>query len=327
MPSLGVIRCRIANEAYCFEMSSVAGVRQAVTLLRPAISTPGQPIGWIPTSGANDIPVFRLSELLGRAESLADIRRQHIVILKTSLGVQGLLVDSVSRVLTISSDQVRPCPELLNDSTRRLFKSVVLFREEGAGSTLNLLLSPERLNSQAPQISADAKLPELRSDANAPSRNSTVVGRIVLFPLSNDRVDGQQLMCGLSATQVVEVLEPLPIVSVPFAPRHVTGFVKWRERAVPVIQLGERLGVSDSLTQSRLVIARQGDDLLGFTASGPMKQKRLPLPYEPCPIPSEFDSEAVLGTYRHDSELVVVPNLGRITQPGNMFSQPATLGL
>lgn len=329
MLTAGVIRCRIGDEAYCFEMSSVVSVRQAITLLRPSLGTPGEPIGSVAVRGFSDVPVCSLSEVLGHPRAVFDVRHQHIVVLQTGHRVQGFLVDSVSRVFAVPADHIRPCPELLNHPARKLFKSAILLRDEHQVAAIHLLISPERLLQEASDptshnASAPADVPGFainNSDRGVIGAARTV-GQIVLFPIRETLFDGCELLCGLSATQVVEVLDAQPITHVPFAPMAVAGFVTWRERAVPVLRLGERLGIPGENEQSRTVIVRHGDDLLAIMISSHWKRRRVPLPHQSCSPPIEFDTTAILGTFRHESELVVVPNLARLTQPVVMSLSP-----
>src|SRR5436190_1599345 len=139
--SIGLLRCRLGDEAYGFEMSSVASVCHASALLRPVAASPGEPVGWIFSPTEQDIPAYRLADCLNRVSSEMESRQQ-VVVVNTSLGPQGFLVDSVSRVLSIPAEHVRTCPELLNDPARRLFNSVVLFRQPGQADSMNLVLSP-----------------------------------------------------------------------------------------------------------------------------------------------------------------------------------------
>ena len=346
--SLDLLRCRLGDEAYGFEMSSVASVRHASSLLWSVTASPGEPVGWISSPGEQDIPAYRLADCLNRISSEME-SRQHVVVVNSSLGAQGFLVDSVSRVLSIPAEHVRACPELLNDPARRLFNSVVLFRQSGQADSMNLVLSPERLHRDAvPLTSADdiadntisrralapgsevllerepvasaCRLIPPGNAAGPPRTNGrgTNSDRIVLFPLANSRVDGHELLCGLSVAQVVEILEPLPIIPVPFAPPHVAGFVMWREQALPVLQLSRSLGVSDAATASRMMIVRHGREFIVLLTSQAMKARRLPLPHQPCPTPTGLDAAAILGTFQSDSEVLVVPNLSRLARPQSL---------
>ena len=341
--SIDLLLCRLGDEAYGFEMSSVASVCPASSLLWSVSAASGEPVGWIPSPGQLEIPAYRLADCLHRVSSELESRQQ-VVVVKSSLGPQGFLVDSVSRVPSIPAEHVRACPELLNDPARQLFHSIALLRLSGQSDSMCLVLSPERLHRDAVPLTSAASLQEnsisrralapgseLRSehepDASAcrlmtpdglASRSSgcrTITDRIVLFPLAKSRVDGHELFCGLSVAQVVEILEPLPIIPVPLAPSHVAGFVMWREQALPVLQLSLSLGVTDAATTSRMMIVRQGREFLVLLTSQSMKARRLPLPHQPCPTPTGLDSEAILGTFHSDSEVLVVPNLSRLARP------------
>jgi chemotaxis signal transduction protein len=345
--TLGILRCQLGDEAYGFEMSSVASVRPVEALLRPVAAAPGEPIGWIPAPDELDIPAYRLADCLNRTHSGLESRQQ-VVVVNSSLGPQGFLVDSVSYALSIAAEHVRACPELLNDPARQLFHSVVLFRQLGQADSMSLVLSPERLhrhavpltiNSNASRLAPEAPTfctqqtlsnlsvpqsegtPEASSGASTPAvakSGGTNSERIVLFPLAQTRVAGQELLCGLSIAQVVQILEPLPMIPVPFAPPHVAGFVMWREQALPVLQLSLSLGVSDAATSSRMMIVRHGREFIALLTPQTMQARRLPLPHQPCPTPAGLDPTAILGTFQSDSEMLVVPNLSRLARPQSL---------
>ncbi len=346
--TLGLLRCQLGREAYGFEMSSVASVCHASAMRRSVAAEPGAPVGWVSAPGEHDVPVYPLADCLNRVLPETDTR-QHVVVVHSSLGPQGFLVGSVSRVLSIPAEQVQACPELLNDPARRLFKSLVRLRQVGDADAMIFVLSPERLHRHATPPTSAANLPgnsisrralvpgsEVLSkhepDASAfrliPTRTPGNVNlaascrtgseRIVLFPLANTRIDGHDLLCGLSVAQVAEILEPLPIIPIAFAPPHVAGFVTWREQAVPVLQLSLSLGVADAMATSRMMIVRQGSEFLALLTSQVLRARRLPLPHLPCPTPKGLDSAAILGTFQSESELLVVPNLSRLTRPQSL---------
>ena len=320
--SFHLIRCRIGAEAYCFEMSSVASVCQSVTLRMGPQAAPGAPIGWVAFPGDDDVPVFRLADCLDRTSIADDARRQHIVVVRTSLGLQGFLVDAVSRAMPVSTDDIRAVPPLLNDSARRLFKSIVLFREDGQPDSLGLVLSAERLHQHALPLTADASsnLP-VRSTiaqetvgADKPVRAASA-GRIVLFPLTGSGVVGRDLLCGLSAAQVVEIVEPLSIVPVPLAPAQVAGMVLWRGQAVPVLRLHECLGLPAETQTRRMVILRHAGEIFALSTAHVLRARRLPVPHRPCAPPSEFKPDVLWGAFQSESEMLVIPNLARLTRP------------
>ncbi|MFM9964159.1 MAG: chemotaxis protein CheW [Planctomycetaceae bacterium] len=376
--TIGILRCQLSDEAYGFEMSSVASVRHASAMLRPTEAAPREPVGWVAAPGESDIPVYRLADCLNRPV-VGTASRQHVVVVNSNLGPQGYLVEAVSRVNSIPAERVHVCPEVLNDPTRRLFQSVVLFRQAGHSDSMCLVLTPDRLHRRAVPLNGFGArgdvcpmVPTLGShgrqtlgflpttslsprslcepnavvSGNSPSAVhpprpvASAIGsqsdchwanaaplakgceshteRIVLFPLTNTPIDGHELLCGLSATQVAEILEPLPIIPVPFAPSHVAGFVIWREQAVPVLQLGLSLGVTDAVATSRMMIVRQGREFLALMTSQVLRARRLPLPHQPCSPPLGLDSAAILGTFQSDSETLVVLNVSRLTRPQSL---------
>ena len=66
---------------------------------------------------------------------------QDILVLETSGGISGLLVDSVGEVLTVSSGDYEPNPSILDERKRALFNGAYKLK----GSLL-VMLDPERLD-------------------------------------------------------------------------------------------------------------------------------------------------------------------------------------
>jgi len=66
---------------------------------------------------------------------------QDILVLETSGGISGLLVDSVGEVLTVSSADYEPNPSILDERKRALFNGAYKLK----GSLL-VMLDPERLD-------------------------------------------------------------------------------------------------------------------------------------------------------------------------------------
>ncbi len=320
---LHLIRCHIGAEAYCFEMSSVASVCQATTVRSGPQIAPDAAIGWVTSPGDENVPVFRLADRLDQTTPVTDVRRQHIIVVRTSLGLQGFQVDAVSRVIPVPAEHVRAVPSLLNNPARRLFKSVVIFHD-----SLGLVLSAERLGSgiSQSQLVSDTALATGHC-ANQPaasavplaSRVSDVpgsgAGRIVLFPLTGSAFAGHDVFCGLSATQVVEIVEPLSVVPVPFAPPQVAGMVLWRDQAVPALRLHESLGLPAESPTRRMVILRNEGELFALSTAHVLRARRFPLPHRPCVPPSEFQSDVLWGAFQSESEVLVIPNLTRLTRP------------
>ena len=319
--SFGLIRCHIGDEAYCFEMSSVVSVCRALSMQAAEAPGAGDPIGWVKSATAS-IPVFGLAERLGRAMPILHPRQQQIVVIKTSQGLQGFLVDLVSRVISVPVEQVQPLPMLLNNPARRLFKSVVLFKHDGAADSMSLVLSAERLPHNAEPVIPDRR-PNAVADTSSMEDASPVgqtewlmkSGRIVLFPLARAALDGRAVLCGLSTAQVVEVSDPRPLVPVPMAPPQIAGFIVWRQKPVPVLRFDARFSPPMESPTRCLVIVRHAGELLALPTPDVLRARRLPLPHQPCSLPSGLHAEVILGAFQADSEVLVIPNLARLMRP------------
>ncbi len=84
------------------------------------------------------LTTVNLRQLLGLP--LNDGRRD-ILVLESSSGSFGLLVDSVGEVLTVSSDNYEPNPSILDERRRTLFAGAYKLKEG-----LLVMLDPERLD-------------------------------------------------------------------------------------------------------------------------------------------------------------------------------------
>jgi chemotaxis signal transduction protein len=182
--------------------------------------------------------------------------------------------------------------------------------QDQAPSGLVLLLSPERLHPGAPtsvgQSQAEAspgqdqassgqgeEVPPGEVGAPLAPRLPTATlgqhphgtggrrpdqGQIMVFSVADPRPGEQPLSFGLSISQINEILYPLPLLPVPGAPPFVLGLINWRDRPVPAIDLGARLGLVPGETSpsdnwaTRLIIVRDKSQVL------PAPSRALPAP-------------------------------------------------
>jgi chemotaxis signal transduction protein len=223
----------------------------------------------------------------------------------------ALLVDRVSQVIQVPADCVVPLPPIAVSPSANYFEGVVKLggeeekasSEQGkASSGLVLLLSPERLHPGAPtsvgQSQAEAssgqdqassgqgevppgevgaplapRLPTaaLGQHPHGPGGRRHSQGQIMVFSVADPRPGEQPLSFGLSISQINEILYPLPLLPVPGAPPFVLGLVNWRDRPVPAIDLGARLGLAPEASPSasgrnRLIIVRDKGHALPVTS-------------------------------------------------------------
>ena len=258
----------------------------------------------------------------------------------------ALLVDQVSPVFEISGERFHPLPAMTINPKRNYFEGVIR-TDKG----LLLFLSPEWLHPDTSlyidgviekphslEAQLNAHLKQVEADQQkSPSKNERAVveisqpqdirtsngkvtrskqGRLVTFVTDNLQVNGFPMIYGLSITQVVEVLYPLPLIPVPAAPEYVLGLVNWRNRVVPIIDLNARLGLvsTDAVTltnPSRLIIVRglNDNELVGFFIQPTMRTVELPIPHRPLTQDVAVDPSGVWGIFQLNEETLIVPNI------------------
>src|SRR5262249_17497446 len=151
---------------------------------------------------------------------------------------------------------------------------------------LLLLLSPEWLYPEAYTGEGTAArrrgytappLPELWRSRGG--------NRILVFSLAEPGPRERRLSFALNLLTVQEVLELPKLVRVPRSPAHVLGLASWRDWAVPVIDLAQRLALPPVAVdkRSRLLLVRAGRpaELVGFVVRPALNILRLPVPHRP----------------------------------------------
>ena len=338
-----VIRCGIGDEVYCLEMTSVSGVRQADGLRRNPDSEADGLLGWTATSQA-EVAVYSLAHLLGRRSGGA---QQHLVLLNGNSDPWALMVEKVSQVISVPPERISPVPRFLSGPTTPIFKGIVDFTRDPmtdhirapvkrmlgisfepqpqrerrwTNHQIHLLLEPDHLSpdaASAPPATATNHRPLLGPRlVGSPQIAGSSPGRIITFSVSDTLLSEKACSFALSISQVLEVVEPLPIIPVPASPSYLLGCVHWRGHPVPVIDLAKRLrlpslGISG---KTSLLIVRGNNDVerVGFHVQSEIHVKRLPLKCEPCEPPAELAQELTHGTFELPSETLVVPDVQRI---------------
>jgi chemotaxis signal transduction protein len=368
--TLRLIRCDIADETYGLDMSWVRSVQRTDRLHRnPIHANLHRPVGWMP-GNEGDIPVFSLASRLGRSPlpSLSKEGRssalQRIIVLnpppsppqaegsekkpRAKGGEEGLpwglLVDRVPQVIQIPADRVVPLPPIVGNS-HNYFKGVIKLDEE-----LILYLSLERLYPDASlsaggPVKAEAGLAPAPGPAPAPTPPKASAGghrrshgQIVVFFITEPYPVERALSFGLSISQVLEVLEPLPMIPVPAAPAFVLGLANWRDQPVPVIDLASRLGLAELALatthgRTRLMIARDKGHVLsarssiernslkgglgrgalvGFLVRPTIRMLRLPIAHQLSRRPLTLDQTLTKGIFELEKETLVIPDIQSI---------------
>ncbi len=230
-----LLSVRVAAETFVVESEAVSGIERTDRLQRNPAG--GEVAGWLLGSD-EDVPVLSLAARLG-LEAAANARGA-ILRFAVGGGFRGLLVDGLERS-TLGPDHRRALPAGLG-RYGSCFRSALVSAER-VELELDLLelaaaapvaASPRDPN-RSPQSGASADgLPPLLAGAGA--------RRCLVFAPKSDLRTGAGERFVLPASQVLEVAGDLPLRWVPGAVAPLRGLVAWRDRAVPVFDLGAEPG-------------------------------------------------------------------------------------
>ena len=206
-----------------------------------------------------------------------------------------------------------------------LFRSASV-RDDGAGFDMALAeefsfyLSSDGLHPENPAEVPGPSLPERRR--SAPSGMSEGSGtpaqrirRMLMFELPSFDQQQTALLCGLSISQVPEVVSYQPVIPVPASPGRVVGLIRWRDRPVPLIDLGRQfgLGTLDYQLGVRLVIARGTEDgeLCAIPATS-LRGESLPIQHSPFKDDLPVDRALLRGVFMVEGKTLLVPDIDAI---------------
>ena len=125
-PSIQFVGFRLADVDYAFEIRRI----QEIILPRPITRIPQMPAwieGLINLRGAV-IPVVRLRSRFELPER-ADDDETRVIVLNVGSRTVGVVVDSVSRVLRLSPDQIQPAPLTIDAAERASIQGVARMEE------------------------------------------------------------------------------------------------------------------------------------------------------------------------------------------------------
>ena len=255
-----------------------------------------------------DLPVLRLVDFLNEPV-VSKMAQQRLLILHSREGLWCLLVDSVSQADFLPASAIRPLPKVTNIS----FADTVFVADD----TIMLILSPDKINPNRPALDQPAlpKAPPIRPVQ--PTANTD--GHLVLFQLPGTAQDDTLFAVGLTPKQINEVLRNVTLQSVPAATNSLKGVITWRGQLVPVMDLGQRLGLVDSAEQEfkkqdRIVIAHgvDSDQLLAFYADASVDVLHLPAPHKPSSNTAKIEPNLIHGAAEYAGQTVIIPHIANI---------------
>jgi chemotaxis signal transduction protein len=185
---------------------------------------------------------------------------------------------------------------------------------DAEGSRLALELDVERLHPDAPpyadrRSSFNRRRVALEREASEAQDDSKRAKHILAFNVCAP-VAGRETAIGVPMTQVLEILDPLPLLRVPFAPPSLAGLARWRGRVIPILDLAARMGwPSPARRRERIAVVRTSPDgePAGFRIHPQVQQIRLPAPHSPSQL--SIDPKLAYGAFDIGARTLVVPDL------------------
>ena len=309
--SLRLVRCEAGGQNYCLDMDCVQSIQRGERFQHE----PGAEglLGWLPGKGAR-IPVYSLQQRFEK-NATPDTVTSTFLVLASQHGPWAVAVDKVSRAIEVGRDQVAALPSVLAGAHAGRVKGIIALAEE-----FSFYLSSDGLHPETPAEVPGPSLPQGQRSARSgmPEGSGTPAQRIrrmLMFELPNFPQQYTALLCGLSISQVPEVVSYQPALPLPASPDRVVGLVRWRDRPVPLIDLGRQfgLGTLDYQPGVRLVIARgTGDGELCAIPATSLRGESLPMEHSPFKDDLPVDKALLRGVFTVEGKTLLVPDIDAI---------------
>jgi purine-binding chemotaxis protein CheW len=126
----------------------------------------------------------------------------------------------------------------------------------------------------------------------------------------------------LPISAVHEIVRLPEITAVPHAPEYVEGVINLRGRIVPVIDLRRRFGETriENTRKNRILVVDSEGRLVGLLVDAASEVLKLaPAQIEPPPkVLDDGDSTYVTGVAKHQGRLIILVDLKKILQRGEL---------
>ncbi len=181
-------------------------------------------------------PLVDIRKLFGLA-SADNNRNPRVIILKTDKNVAGIIVDSVSEVLTVKNDSLDTLPGILTD--KKELSDITSVCRLDNGKRVISVLSVEKITKYAVMKEVLESVEEAKKTQSPPDSSGTeTFEQVIVFIL-----DGNEF--GVPITSVQEIVRvPETLTSVPKAPDFIEGVMNLRGSVIPVIDQRKRMGLS-----------------------------------------------------------------------------------
>lgn len=339
-PSLQLIPFEIGGLRGAFDLSAVMRIDRIDQLEIRSQADHAGAIGCL--ADASKTPVYSLSARLG-SKNRTPGPSNRILVLEGAQGTVGWLVDRVLRAVEIAVERVQPLPWLLGSYAAKHYQGVAVSEQDEA----LLVVSPSMLRTRpnppteelpfsdpsaglgpatagrgASEIStehsfypsATALLPHREGSSQKARANAgnAAAHRMLLFSTAFTRASPARRAVGLSARQVLEVLEHPPIVPIASAPGFIAGITVWRGKPLAVLHLDRYLGWSAEALRAepRMIVTRFGSgEPVGLSAGVDVRGQALPVAHKAVVDPSGAPPERIHGSFAVGATTIIIPNL------------------
>jgi len=315
---LRYIRCTAGDETFALDMDAVYSIQRSDNLQYDPLAPAA--IGWFPLRDER-VPVYLLSERLGMSKNGQSAAGRVVLMspLPGQVAMWGLAVDQVSQVFTTNLEALSPLQAALCTGSDRYFSAVLRQADNLYLMLEPASLHPDRSVSVAPKHYQHSLASQLSAN---PVQHFSGVGsaqtqqkQLIVFSLPGVE---EGLQFGLSITQVLEILAPLPVIGLPGAPDYILGLVNWRDRPVPLVDLPVRLGLAASAEPGspRLMIVRDAsrkqDQIFGFLVRPNIQMLRLPVDYRAVGTKFEIPKKYVKGIVEIQDQITILPDISKV---------------
>jgi purine-binding chemotaxis protein CheW len=188
----------------------------------------------------NILPVANLRRRLGMSPKEKD-ENTRVVVLNAGGSTTGLVVDSVSGVISVEKSSLEPPPSTTSGVNGQFLKAIAKLNE---GKRLVLILEDGKiLPTHESGMSKAAAAQE--TDGNTAGHEASRIGakeeeeQLVTFRVG-------QAEFAIEIERVQEIIRTTEITPVPQAPSYVLGVLSLRNHLLPIIDLRARFGLAES---------------------------------------------------------------------------------
>jgi chemotaxis signal transduction protein len=310
-----LLGCTVGDQSVYLDMFPVRSV-EGLEHLEQAAGISSATIGWL-KDGQQNLPVYHLRKAFGQEASDLSAADGRVVVCEYEGSLCGLFVDRVTGLLEMPGDDILPLPALISQHKGNRFTGLVKMENE-----LSLFANPLNLRSD---IQGNPEpLPLLPKHKYRQTHSAKAAarehGQLLLFATSQEQMAMERpILFGISVTQVLELLEPLPVTIVPDAPEFVHGLVSWRNYPLPIIDLSSLLWANGALSEehqkTRLMIVRAtgNSEPFGMLIEPGTEILSLPVPHSVSERPLALNRQIIKGVFELSEGTLIVPDLEAVT--------------